>query len=184
RLYFSRSAMYWNKWKKTSFPSRGVYIGLDSASAGGIEICTDTLQYIDFFTPASDYRARIFYYNSSSDFINASLTVNMTLNTTGLTVNGTITPSSDSRLKFNAKSLTNGLVVINKLEPMEYDQIYELVDHYTTDAPQSYQCGCIAQSVEQIYELINLVVFHWLKFVDDSQTVCQWLCIELQPAIA
>ncbi|MFM7987429.1 MAG: tail fiber domain-containing protein, partial [Candidatus Fonsibacter sp.] len=82
----------------------------------------------------------------------------MTLNTTGLTVNGTVTPSSDSRLKFNATSLTNGLVVINKLEPMEYDQIYELVDHYTTYAPQSHQCGFIAQSVEQIDELRHAVV--------------------------
>ncbi|MFM7988039.1 MAG: hypothetical protein ACKPKO_52870, partial [Candidatus Fonsibacter sp.] len=46
---------------------RGVYLGLDSASAGGIEICADTLQYIDVCTPASDYRARILYDNSSSE---------------------------------------------------------------------------------------------------------------------
>ncbi|MFM7985713.1 MAG: tail fiber domain-containing protein, partial [Candidatus Fonsibacter sp.] len=82
----------------------------------------------------------------------------MTLNTTGLTVNGTITPSSDSRLKLNAKSLTNGLVVINQLEPVEYDEIYELVDHYTVDALQSHQCGLIAQAVEQIGELSHAVI--------------------------
>ncbi|MFM7981415.1 MAG: tail fiber domain-containing protein [Candidatus Fonsibacter sp.] len=82
----------------------------------------------------------------------------MAVNTTGLTVNGTITPSSDSRLKFNAKSLKHGLVVINRLDPTEYDQTYELVGHYTADAPQSHQCGFIAQSVEQIGELRHAVV--------------------------
>ncbi|MFM7979027.1 MAG: tail fiber domain-containing protein [Candidatus Fonsibacter sp.] len=61
-------------------------------------------------------------------------------------------------MKFNAKSLTNGLAVINKLEPMEYDQTYELLDHYTTAAPQSHQCGFIAQAVEQINELRHAVV--------------------------
>ncbi|MFM7979472.1 MAG: tail fiber domain-containing protein, partial [Candidatus Fonsibacter sp.] len=82
----------------------------------------------------------------------------MTLITTGLTVNGTVMPSSDSMLKFNARSMTNGLTVITKLEPVEYDQIYELIDQYTPDTPQSHQCGCIAQSVEQIDELRYAVV--------------------------
>ncbi|MFM7989833.1 MAG: tail fiber domain-containing protein, partial [Candidatus Fonsibacter sp.] len=84
--------------------------------------------------------------------------IKKTLNTTGLTANGTVTPSSDSRLKFISKSVTNGLTVINRLEPVEYDQIYELVDQYTPDTPQSHQCGCIAQSVEQIDELRHAVV--------------------------
>ncbi|MFM7980245.1 MAG: tail fiber domain-containing protein, partial [Candidatus Fonsibacter sp.] len=66
--------------------------------------------------------------------------------------------SSDSRLKFNSKSLTNGLTVINKLEPLEYDQIYELVEQYSPDAPQSHQCGFIAHSVEEIDELRHAVV--------------------------
>ena len=82
----------------------------------------------------------------------------MKLNFAGLTVNGVVTPSSDSRLRFNSKSLTNGLTVINKLEPMEYDQIYELVEQYSPDVPQSHQCGFIAQSVEQIDELRHAVV--------------------------
>ncbi|MFM7986311.1 MAG: hypothetical protein ACKPKO_44060, partial [Candidatus Fonsibacter sp.] len=54
--------------------------------------------------------------------------------------------------------LTNSLTVINKVEPAEYDQISDLVDHYTTGAPQSHQCGFIAQSVEQIDELRHAVV--------------------------
>ncbi|MFM7979760.1 MAG: tail fiber domain-containing protein, partial [Candidatus Fonsibacter sp.] len=82
----------------------------------------------------------------------------MKLNFAGLTVNGIVTSSSDSRLKLNSKSLTNGLTVINKLEPLEYDQIYELVEQYSPDAPQSRQCGFVAQSVEQIDELRHAVV--------------------------
>ena len=54
--------------------------------------------------------------------------------------------------------MTNGLTVINKLEPVEYDQIYELVEQYSPDTPQSHQCGFIAQSVEQINELRHAVV--------------------------
>ncbi|MFM7984607.1 MAG: hypothetical protein ACKPKO_35305 [Candidatus Fonsibacter sp.] len=37
--------------------------------------------------------------------------------------------------------------IINKLEPVEYDQTVDLVEQYTTDTPQSHQCGFIAQSV-------------------------------------
>ena len=102
-----------------------------------------------------------FLANSQGEFrwnISGSGTAKMTLNTTGLTVNGFVTQSSDSRLKFNSKSLTNGLTVINKLEPVEYDQIYELVEQYSPDTPQSHQCGFIAQSVEQINELRHAVV--------------------------
>ena len=67
-------------------------------------------------------------------------------------------PSSDKRLKFNDQPLVNALDVINKLEPVEYDQTYNLVDHYTPDTPQSHQCGFIAQSVEQIDQLKHAVV--------------------------
>ena len=54
--------------------------------------------------------------------------------------------------------MVNALDVINKLEPVEYDQTYELVDQYTTDIPQSHQCGFIAQEVEKIDKLKNAVV--------------------------
>ena len=42
---------------------------------------------------------------------------------------------------------------INRLEPVEYDQTHDLVDHYTADAPQSHQCRFIAQQVQHIDEL-------------------------------
>ncbi|MFM7986697.1 MAG: hypothetical protein ACKPKO_46020 [Candidatus Fonsibacter sp.] len=42
------------------------------------------------------------------------------------------------------------MAVINKLEPVEYDQTVDLVEQYTTDAPQSHQCGFIAQSVQKM----------------------------------
>ena len=65
--------------------------------------------------------------------------------------------ASDKRLKFNEKPLINALDVINKLEPVEYDQTFDLVDTYTPDTPQSHQCGFIAQSVENIDELKHRV---------------------------
>ena len=48
--------------------------------------------------------------------------------------------------------------VINRLEPVEYDQTHDLVDEYTVETPQSHQCGFIAQSVQQIDELRHVVV--------------------------
>ncbi|MFM7980504.1 MAG: tail fiber domain-containing protein, partial [Candidatus Fonsibacter sp.] len=77
----------------------------------------------------------------------------MTLNSSGLSVGGTFVSASDKRLKFNDKPLTNALGVINQLEPVEYDQTNDLVDQYTSDTPQSRQCGFIAQSVQSIDEL-------------------------------
>ncbi|MFM7985169.1 MAG: hypothetical protein ACKPKO_38205, partial [Candidatus Fonsibacter sp.] len=49
---------------------------------------------------------------------------------------------------------------INKLEPDEYDQTVDLVEQYTTDTPQSHQCGFIAQSVQKIDELKHSV-YRW-----------------------
>ena len=40
-----------------------------------------------------------------------------------------------------------------RLEPVEYDQPHDLVEHYTPDTPQSHQCRFKAQRVEQIDEL-------------------------------
>ena len=82
----------------------------------------------------------------------------MALNSTGLSVVGTITPSSDKRLKFNEKPIINALAIINRLEPVEYDQTYDLVDQYTPDTPQSHQSRFIAQSVQQIDELKHTVI--------------------------
>jgi len=99
------------------------------------------------------------YSNTNNDFtfyVNAAL--RMTLNSAGLSVNGTVTPTSDKRLKFNDKPIVNALNIINKLEPVEYDQTYDLVDTYTPETPQSHQSGFIAQSVERIAELKHAIV--------------------------
>ena len=82
----------------------------------------------------------------------------MTLNPTALYIGGTTVSSSDKRLKFNEKPLVNALDIINRLEPVEYDQTYNLTDAYTEDTPHSHQCGFIAQSVQQIDELKYAVV--------------------------
>ena len=67
----------------------GVYIGLDTSTGGGIEICTGTIQYIDFTipTPTTDFRGRMLYNNTESAFawhVGGSGTAKMTLNTTAL----------------------------------------------------------------------------------------------------
>ena len=82
----------------------------------------------------------------------------MSLTHAGLYVAGPYTNSSDKRLKFNEKPLSNALNVISKLEPVEYDQTQCLVGQYTPETPQSHQCGFIAQSVQKIEELRHAVV--------------------------
>ena len=54
--------------------------------------------------------------------------------------------------------MVNSFDIINKLEPVEYDQTVDLVEQYTTDTPQSHQCGFIAQSVQKIDELKHSVI--------------------------
>ena len=44
---------------KTVNNNRGIYIGLDSANVGGIEIFADLIQYVDFATPNVDYQGRM-----------------------------------------------------------------------------------------------------------------------------
>ncbi|MFM7983206.1 MAG: tail fiber domain-containing protein [Candidatus Fonsibacter sp.] len=127
----------------------------------GIEVCARDIQYIAFSSPGADMRARLQYTVSPARYdwlLGGRFESRMWLQTTGLTVNGTISPTSDKRLKFNEKPLSNALNVISQLEPVEYDQTHNLVDQYTSDTPQSHQCGFIAQSVETIDELKHAVV--------------------------
>ena len=81
----------------------------------------------------------------------------MTLKSGGLYLGATLVAASDKRLKFNEKPLVNALEVIGKLELVEYDQTFNLVENYTPETPQSHQCGFIAQSVEKIEELKHIV---------------------------
>ncbi|MFM7979081.1 MAG: hypothetical protein ACKPKO_07160, partial [Candidatus Fonsibacter sp.] len=86
--------------------SSGIYMGMDAgtpSTACGIEICASSLQYIDFTSPGVDFKGRIIY-GWSNDFqfqINSSGTAKMTLNSTGLSVSGTVSTTSDKRFKFN-----------------------------------------------------------------------------------
>ena len=76
---------------KTSTPtSRGVYMGFDSAFVGGIDICADFSQYINFTTINNEFRGRMVYNTTVNDFkmyVNGSATSSLTLNSTTLTTN-------------------------------------------------------------------------------------------------
>ncbi|MFM7987797.1 MAG: hypothetical protein ACKPKO_51645, partial [Candidatus Fonsibacter sp.] len=93
----------------------GVYIGLDSGNtAGGMEICVSYLPYIGFTAPTVDYKGSILYDHSAIEliiFVAGSLTANMTLNSSGLSVGGTFVSAIDYIFKFNEKPLTNALDV-------------------------------------------------------------------------
>ena len=73
-------------------------------------------------------------------------------------------------MKCNEKPLTNALDVISRLEPVEYDQTYVLVDQYNEDMPHSHQCGFIAQQVQQI-EALKHAVFGGEVGEDGKETV-------------
>ena len=45
-------------------------MGLDSDAAGGIHICADINQYIDFTTMLSNYKGRLIYNVTNNDFKN------------------------------------------------------------------------------------------------------------------
>ena len=84
----------------------GVYFGLDTAAAAGIEICSSSMQFIDFTIPSSDYKGRMIYNNTDSSFnwfVGGPATTKMTLNPTALYLGGTTVSSSDKSLKFNEK---------------------------------------------------------------------------------
>ena len=79
------------------------------------------------------------------------------MNATALYVCGTTVSSSDNRLKFNDKILTNALDITSRLELVAYDQTQNLVESYTAEAPQSHECGFMAQSFLRFDELTYAV---------------------------
>ena len=89
--------------KQLSPTAAGVYLGLDTSAAGGMEICCSSSPYIDFTTISNDFKGRIIYNHGDNSFnwqLGGSYTHAMRLLSTGLSVTGTIT-SSDKRLKRN-----------------------------------------------------------------------------------
>ena len=78
---------------------------MDSAAAGGIEICASSMQYIDFSITNSDCRGRIGYINIESSFkwyvgAHATTTPNMKVTPSGLSVSGAEV-SGVKKLMFN-----------------------------------------------------------------------------------
>ena len=61
-------------------------------------------------------------------------------------------------LQVNEKPLTNALDVINKLEPLEYDQTQDIVDEFNENTPHIHQCGFIAQSIQEVDERKHAVM--------------------------
>ena len=64
----------------------------------------------------------------------------------------------------------NALDVISRWEPVEYDQIYDLVDQYNEDTPQFHQCGFTAQQVQHI-EALKHAVFGGEVGEDGKETI-------------
>ena len=90
--------------KPTAPSVAGVYIGLDNAAAGGINICSSTSQYIDFASTGIDFKGRMLYNNDTfSWFVALSSTARLALSATALMFGTATLASSDKRLKFNER---------------------------------------------------------------------------------
>ena len=83
--------------------------------------------------------------------------MSINLQSSNLYVGGMLVSASDNRLNFNEQPLVNALNVVNRLELVEYDHTYDLVDTLTPEVQQSRQCGFIAQYVQAIDELKRAV---------------------------
>ncbi|MFM7989696.1 MAG: hypothetical protein ACKPKO_61325, partial [Candidatus Fonsibacter sp.] len=105
--------------------AQGCYIGQASSGYTAIELVsgvgTTYQTYVDVTEPNVYFRGRIIYRNGTNDFqfcINSVSTVNITLNSSGLSVDGTFVSASDKSLKFNEKPSTNAFDVISRLDPI------------------------------------------------------------------
>ena len=92
----------------------GVYLGMDSAATGGIEICSSAAQYNQFTGTSSDYSGRINYISNDSSFkcyvgANPTATPNLKLSLMGLSVSRAAI-SSDKRLKLLCKALMHEML--------------------------------------------------------------------------
>ena len=114
----------------------GVYLCLDSIAAVGTEICLRSLHIIDCTVPISDYKKKndlcqySFYFCPAYKCISHSKDV---IEATALYVGCTTVSSSDNTLKFNERPLNHALCIINRLQPVEYDQAQDLTKLFTFD---------------------------------------------------
>ena len=136
-------------------------VSADVATTYGLmEMAGTDGAFIDFASPNVDYKGRIAYFISANTFswrVGGVITTIMQLSCSNLQVNGTIVSTSDKRFTFNVKPLANALDAINKLEPVLYDQAYELVYQCAPDTTQSQQYGLIARYVQIVGELKHAV---------------------------
>ncbi len=72
-----------------------------------------------------------------------------------VTNTGSFNTTSDDNIKFYEKDIFNGLEVINKLKPQSYIKTFKPSDDPDEDG--WYECGLIAQEVEQIPQLSHAV---------------------------
>ena len=71
--------------KPTTATVAGVYIGLDNAAAGGMEICSSASQYIDFASTNIDYKGRMLYNSDTvSCCVGRSAAARLTLSGTAI----------------------------------------------------------------------------------------------------
>ena len=92
---------------------------------------------------------------------------NLYLNyTAGSVIAGTVTVSSDDRLKINEEYITNGLEIINKLKPQIYDKLFviddinKLKNNEINDKNKKREAGFIAQeiyySIPELKHIVNI----------------------------
>ena len=106
-----------------------------------LELGANTAFYKYFTTPNVDYMARFMCLHGASTFAWSIGTITRMTLTSAAMPAPSFSSSSGKILKFNDKPFSNALDAVNRLEPVDYEQTQYLVDQYTADAPQSYQCG-------------------------------------------
>ena len=94
---------------------------------------------------ASTNKGRFYFRLNTSSGSNLSDIMNLRPNGS-LTLNGTLTESSDSKLKQNVVTLSDSLTKVNKLRGVEYDRI----------STGEKEIGVIAQEVQTVFpELVS-----------------------------
>ena len=130
-------------------PELGVFIALGDG-AGSNQINISSLKG----RPPTSYNLFDSSFNSIDETGKWTFS-NMAVTT--LNVTGTFTNSSDDRLKHNEVIITNGLEIIDRLNPKFYQKTQNLLDtSYNGDLSSqawTYEAGLIAQEVLQIIDL-------------------------------
>ena len=128
----------------------GLNVGMDAMAGGGVNIWSTQVQYFDFIALCSDYRGRMLYeyiVSLATDEFRWYVAANGSNSNMRLTASG---------LLKNCTAVSNKTNDQNQWKPL--DHAVHVLDLYTTATPQSHKCGFVAQSLQQIWELINVVI--------------------------